>query len=96
VQRIAVTGAGIVVMRVSEPLMSVFGTVMRPGAIDVHDLPWDEIFRVTFGGGIVIDLTWGECLEIPGTADGFEAAVRELCRLSGAAATDGAPIWPAP
>ncbi|MEV4282612.1 hypothetical protein [Actinoplanes xinjiangensis] len=42
-RRRAVTGAGIVATRVSEPVMSVFGTVMRPAGTGVHDLPWDEI-----------------------------------------------------
>ncbi|MFC4071571.1 hypothetical protein [Actinoplanes subglobosus] len=106
-QRIQVTGTGIVVTSINEPQVSVFGKVMRPGYTDVTDLPWDEISHVTYSvlelppddelwPTIVIDLTYGEYLEVHETADGYAEALEELCRLSGVPATAGARIWPPP
>jgi len=108
VQRIEVTEVGITVTSVSEPVISVFGKEMRPGHTSVSELPWDEIFRVyievielpTDGERwitLVVDLTWGEFLEVHDSAEGYAEAVRELCRLSGEPVPEpavAATIWP--
>ncbi len=39
-QRIEVTGEGITVTSVTEPLISMYGKEMRPGVTDVYPLPW--------------------------------------------------------
>ncbi|MFI5841528.1 hypothetical protein ACIA8K_17660 [Catenuloplanes sp. NPDC051500] len=93
-QQIEVSGDGITVTLVTEPLLSAFGTEMRPGRTDVYTLPWSEIshidlsaMSVEHGDARVIHLTvdtvYGEYLEVFEQAGGFADAVSDLCRLSG-------------
>jgi hypothetical protein len=99
VQRIEVTGEGITVTSVTEPLISMYGKEMRPGVTDVYPLPWDEISGVSLSAielppdddrwvTLTVDVTWGEYFEVHEDAEGFTDAVRELCRLSGLPAPD--------
>jgi hypothetical protein len=103
VQRIEVTGEGITVTLVTEPLVSVYGKEMRPGATSVYALPWDEISGASLSAtelvpdgerwvGLTVDLTWGEYFEIHEDAEGFANTVRELCRLSGIPVPDTATM----
>jgi len=93
-QRIEVTGEGITVTEVIEPLLSRFGKEMRPGATFVYALPWDEISGVSLSAielaptgerwvDLTVDVSWGEYFEVHQDAEGFLEAVRALCRLSG-------------
>ncbi|MEU4620416.1 hypothetical protein AB0G04_10630 [Actinoplanes sp. NPDC023801] len=106
-QSIEVTAAGITITSVTEPFVSVFGKVMSPHSTHVDEIPWDEIYQVhievlDLPDGerwvtLVVDLTWGEFVEVRGDADGVTAAIRELCRLSGVpvpAEYTEAVIWP--
>lgn len=109
-QRIRVTGDGILVTYVDEPLISVFGTVMRPGSETEFVTPWEDVFRVSLGPvayfpeeepvpEMTIDLVYGEFIEIHADADGFGEAIRELCRRSGVpepGRLDDTEIWPGP
>jgi hypothetical protein len=103
VQRIEVTGEGITVTSVTEPLVSMYGKEMRPGATSVYPLPWDEISSVSLSAielppdgkryvNLTVDLTWGEYFELDEEAEGFADAVRELCRMSGLQAPDTAAL----
>jgi hypothetical protein len=94
VQRIEVTGEGITVTLVTEPLVSMYGREMRPGATSVYALPWDEITSVSLSAtevapdaerwvDLTVDVSWGEYFEVHEDAEGFADAIRELCRLSG-------------
>ena len=98
-QRIEVTGEGITVTLVTEPLISVYGKEMRPGVTAVYPLPWDEISGVWLSVielppdgdrwvTLTVDVTWGEYFEVHEGAEGFTDAVRELCRSSGLPAPD--------
>jgi len=98
-QRIEVTGGGITVISVTEPLISMYGKEMRPGVTDVYPLPWDEISSISLSAvelppdgdrrvTLAVDVTWGEYFEVHEDADGFTDAVRELCRLSGLSVPD--------
>ncbi|WP_238017276.1 hypothetical protein KZZ52_25455 [Dactylosporangium sp. AC04546] len=93
-QRIEVSAGGITVTLVTEPLVSMYGTVMRPGATSVSELPWDEVAGVALCAfelppdgerrvTLTVDLTFGEFFEVHEEAEGFTDAVRELCRRSG-------------
>ena len=93
-QRIEVTGAGIVVTSETEPLVSMFGKLMRPGSVDVVELSWEEISSVSVTAievppdelrwvGLTVDTTWGDSCEVHEEAHGYVDAVRELCRRSG-------------
>jgi len=42
-----VTGEGITVTLVTEPLLSMYGKEIRPGATSVYVLPWDEVSGVS-------------------------------------------------
>ncbi|KUL24096.1 hypothetical protein [Actinoplanes awajinensis] len=106
-QQIEITHEGVSVTSRSDPLMSLFGTEMRPGVTDVVNLPWAEITRITLtrfdvppgyprSTSLEIDVAWGEYVTVHEDAEGFAAAVRELCRLSGRPITEDGPIWPAP
>ncbi|WP_306204658.1 hypothetical protein [Actinoplanes sp. RD1] len=102
VQRIEVTGDGITVTMVTEPLRSVFG------AVDVVELAWEDILRVSLTAGefvaadpglalMTVDTTWGEFLEVTADAEGFTDALRDLCARSAIAVPDlrvpaGAPV----
>jgi hypothetical protein len=101
VQRIVVNEEGITVTSVTEPLVSVYGKEMRPGAISVYALTWDEICRVSLSaidlppGGerwveLTVDATWGEYFTVHEAAEGFGDALRELCRLSALPVPDAA------
>jgi hypothetical protein len=94
VQRIEVTGDGVAVTYVTEPLVSAYGKEMRPGSTDLYELPWDELSGVSLAVTelppdgerwitLVIDVIWGAYLEVHEDAEGFADAVHELCRLSG-------------
>lgn len=102
-QRIEVTGEGITLTEVTEPLLSMYGNEMRPGATSVYALPWDEVSGVSLSAielppdgerwvDLTVDLTWGEYLEVHEDAEGFVGAVRELCRLSGLPVPDAATL----
>lgn len=93
-QRIEVSAGGITVTLVSDPLVSRYGRVMRPGATSVSELPWDEVAGVALSVvglppdgerrvTLIVDLIYGEYLEVHEDAEGFTDAVRELCRHSG-------------
>lgn len=90
-QRIEVTASGITVTSVTEPLISMHGKEMRPGTTAVHELAWDEIADISLSvielppgaqqwTTLVIDLTWGEYIEVAEEAQGFAEAVQELSR----------------
>jgi hypothetical protein len=93
VRRIEVTGEGIRVTEVVEPLLSMYGKEMRPGGTSVHTLPWNEVASVWVyahrppDGGrwiyLTIYVTWGEHFEVNLDAEGFVDNVSGLCRLSG-------------
>jgi len=98
-----VTGEGITVTLVTEPLVSMYGKEMRPGGTSVYGLPWDEISVVALAAtelvpdgqrwtALIVDLTWGEYFEIHEDAEGFADAVAELCRSSGIAVPDAAAL----
>ncbi|BCB75226.1 hypothetical protein GCM10022251_34170 [Phytohabitans flavus] len=102
-QRIEVTGEGITVTLVTEPLVSMYGKEMRPGATSVYALPWDEISGVSLSVtelapdgerwvDLTVDVTWGEYFEVHQDAEGFADAVREVCRLSGLPVPDTAVL----
>jgi hypothetical protein len=110
VQRIEVTDDGITITTVTEPARSVFGKPMSRGSTSVDELTWDLIHRVhidVLDGlppdgdrwiTLVVDLTFGEFVEVPETADGFTEAIEALCRRSGLPvppAHTPADIWPA-
>ncbi|GIF26382.1 hypothetical protein BJ973_005742 [Actinoplanes tereljensis] len=93
-QRIEVTGDGVTVTSETEPLVSVFGMEMRPGAASIDMLRWDEISSVSLSAtelapdglrwiSLTVDTTWGEYYEVHEGAEGFEDAVRHLCNSSG-------------
>ncbi|BBH68856.1 hypothetical protein ACTI_55410 [Actinoplanes sp. OR16] len=98
-QRIEITDDGVSVTWVVEPLVSVWGKEMRPGTTDVFDLPWQDVVSVSVTVtetppdgdrwvALVVDVVNGEYLEVPADAEGFERAVRDLCRLAGHAVPD--------
>ncbi|HTJ37851.1 MAG TPA: hypothetical protein VL738_31850 [Dactylosporangium sp.] len=102
-QRIEVTGEGITVTSVIEPLISMYGKEMRPGATSVSALAWDEIATVALSAielppdgerrvELTVDVTWGEYFELHEDAEGFADAVRELCRRSGLPVPDAATL----
>ncbi|MBG0566551.1 hypothetical protein [Actinoplanes aureus] len=102
-QRIDVTGEGITVTSVTEPLVSVFGTEMRPGSTNVFAVPWDEIADVSLSAlslepdgarwpALTVNVTYGEYFEVHEGAEGFAEAVGDLCRLSGIPAPDVAAL----
>ena len=102
-QRIEVIDEGITVTSVIEPLVSVYGKEMRPGATSVYPLTWDEISRVSLSAielppsgerwvELTVDVTWGEYFEVHEAAEGFADAVRELCRLSALQVPDAADL----
>jgi hypothetical protein len=93
VQRVEVTDEGITVTSVIEPLVSMYGKEMRPGATSIYALTWDEISRVSLSAielppdgerwvEMTVDVTWGEYFEVHEHAEGFADALSELCRLS--------------
>jgi len=103
VQRIAVTDEGITVTSVTEPVVSMYGKEMRPGATSVWVLPWDEISSVSLSAtefppdgerwvALTVDLTWGEYVEVHEDAEGFTDTLHELCRLSGLSGPDTATL----
>ncbi|MBU2664748.1 hypothetical protein KOI35_14690 [Actinoplanes bogorensis] len=105
-QRIEVTGDGIIVTSVTEPLISVFGQVVRPGATDVVELPWVEISQISVSAielppdglrwvSLTVDTTWGEYFELAEDAVGYAATVSELCRRSGLRLPDSSASTPA-
>lgn len=105
-RRIEVTGEGITVTSVTEPMVSMYGKEMRPGHTSIDVWPWDEISGVSLSAtevvaygqrwiGLTVDLTWGEYMDIPEDAEGFMDTVHELCRLSGIPVPDAAVITPA-
>lgn len=94
-QRIEVTDSGITLTEITEPLVSVFGREMRPGRTSVSELPWEEIEGTRLDaiaqGDLVmltVDVVYGEFIEVFADAEGFGAAVRELCLRSGVAVPD--------
>lgn len=102
-QRIEVTGEGITVTEVTEPLLSIYGKEMRPSATFVYALPWDEVSGVSLSAielppngerwvDLTVDVTWGEYFEVHEDAEGFVDAVHELCRLSGLPVPDPATL----
>lgn len=102
-QRIEVTGEGITVTWVIEPLVSVFGKEMRPGGTSVHALPWDEISDVSLSVmelapdgerwvELTVDVTCGEFLDVHESAEGFAEALRDLCGRSGIRVPDTATL----
>jgi hypothetical protein len=107
---IEVTGDGMTITDVTGPHFSVFGKRMSPGSTGVSALPWDLIHRVSIEVlelspdgerwvTLVVDLIYGEFIEIPVGANGFTETAETLCRLSGLPVPpDGAPagVWPAP
>jgi hypothetical protein len=93
VNRIEVTADGITVTLVTEPLVSMYGKEMRPGAISVCPLPWDEISYVWLSATdfepdgqrlvlLTVDHICGEFLQVHEDDEGFVDAVHDLCRLS--------------
>lgn len=109
-QRIEVTDGGIAVTEVVEPLLSMYGKDMRPGGTFVQTLPWDEVASVLVWASdlgpdgwvyLMVNLTWGEYVEVNLEAERLADNVRELCRLSGLPVPDpatlteaGQVIWP--
>ena len=102
-QRIEVTGEGVTVTSVTEPLVSMYGKEMRPGVTSVHALPWEEISGVSLAAidlapdgerwvQLTVDLTWGEFFEVNEDAEGFANAVRDLCGISGLPVPDVAAL----
>ena len=102
-QRIEVTAEGITVTYVTEPLISMYGKEMRPGATTVCALTWDEIYRVSLAAielppdgerwvTLTVDVTWGEFFEVDVAAEGFVDTLRELCRLSALPVPDTAAL----
>ncbi|MEU8660859.1 hypothetical protein [Actinoplanes philippinensis] len=98
-QRIEVGEDGVTLTHVTEPRYSVFGNLVSPGHTSVSELSWDEVSRIGLTtvhwdpagppqACLVIDLTYGEFFEITDDAEGFGAAVRELCRRHGAPVPD--------
>ena len=97
--RVEVGDAGITVTTTTEPFRSMYGREMRPGTTDVWDVPWDEITSVSISATehppdftrelvLVVDLTWGEYLELHEDADGFDEALAALARRSGTPVPD--------
>jgi hypothetical protein len=93
VQRIEVTDDGVTVTSCVEPLISMHGREMRPGATSSCELPWAEISHVSLSAielppngerwvDMTVDVIWGEYFEVHEDAEGFADALRELCRLS--------------
>jgi hypothetical protein len=93
-QRIAVTGCGITLTSTVPPLVSPFGTEVRPATISVVDLPWNEIHSISVSSSelppdgsrwtsLTINASWGEFCEVHEHADGYAESVAALCRLSG-------------
>jgi hypothetical protein len=77
-----VTGEGITVTLVTEPLVSVFGKEMRPGFTTVFALPWEEISDVSLAATnlepdgarwltLTVNATYGEHFEVHEGAGGF-------------------------
>jgi hypothetical protein len=103
VQRIEVTEDVITLTTVTEPRFSVFGNEVQPGHTSVFHTPWEDVFRIGLmtvrwhperdpQTCLVIDLTYGEFFEVTDDADGFDTAVRELCRQVGVPVPDYAPL----
>ena len=106
-QRIEVSGEGITVTEVVEPLLSMYGKEMRPGGTFVDTLPWNEVASVSVSaidlapdGGryiyLTVDLTWGEYVEVNLDAKEFADNVGGLCRLSGLPVPDAGTLTMAP
>ncbi|GIH13000.1 hypothetical protein [Rugosimonospora africana] len=102
-RRVEVTDEGITITSVIEPLVSMYGKEMRPGATSVYALTWDEISRVEVSAielppdgerwvELTVDVTWGEYFEIHEDDEGFADALRELCRLSERPVPDAAAL----
>lgn len=90
-QRIEATEDSIIVTTLTEARYSIFGNEVYPARTSVTEESWDDISRISMmkvdwnpphppQACLVIDLIWGEFHEIVGDAEGFDEAVREICR----------------
>ncbi|WP_433789028.1 hypothetical protein [Actinoplanes sp. CA-252034] len=98
-QRIEVGEDSFTLTRTTEPRFSVFGNEVSPAHTSVIEQSWDEVHRIGLTkvhwdpagepqACLVIDLTYGEFFEITDDAEGFDTAVRELCRQAGVPVPD--------